>query len=118
MARRKLTAEQERHLVEAYEAWEPNGAVSADELARSFGVTRAGMYGVLARHGVQLKSRISTVDRETVDSIQDSMARAALDHLYHELYASRRRVTQLEDAVGDYLAGNLTRAQLRATLHE
>lgn len=55
MSQRKLNADMEREIVDAYREWDPRTS-SADTLAAQFGVTRQSLYRVLRKHGVALKS--------------------------------------------------------------
>lgn len=98
--RRRLTPQQERGVLEAHRAWEPDSGVTITDLAEGLGVSRQTLYEVLSRNNEPLKTRPRGDPRNNGEvlptELLDLMATKAIEVLFDRLQAAEARVFELE----------------------
>jgi HTH DNA binding domain len=108
----RLSEEEERAMVAAYEAWDPREQ-TADELADELGVAKTTLYNVLNRNGVPVKTRggvgVSSLRREQAGDLLEMMAVKALDQMFERIRSLEDELVALRSAIDE--ASSL--AQLR-----
>ena len=80
-----LSNERKLEVIEAYQNWDTDSEQSADDLARSFGITKGSMYTILRHAGVELKTGRSSQAAIRPKSLSDEanrmLGQAVLDQL-------------------------------------
>lgn len=115
---RRLSAQQERKIVDAYAAWDP-GAVSMEELLARVGVSRQTVYTVLRRHGIDLKSGRSHTGPSVSALVAEHQATLegldrALSAVLDRLEACRSEGTALKALARSLMAGEPLSEEQRA----
>lgn len=112
---RRLPAERERQIIEAYEAWNPSDGSTIDDLAKSVGIARQTVYAVLQRNQVPLKGSEPLVERlksprdpqeeQLAGIILSGVSEHALDYLLSRILVQDRALAAAENAIRAHLDG-------------
>lgn len=90
-----MTDESRRALIEAYQRWQPESGITADQIANQYGVTRSSMYTLLRREGIPLKTGRNQrpVNQEP---LLGDMGRVAVELMLDKIDMLNQRVRELE----------------------
>lgn len=101
--RRRMTEAEKRALIEAYQSWQPDNGLSAEELAQEHNVTRSAMYSLLRQEGIELKTGRTKTRLHGAEPLMPDMARIALEVILDQLVAAKNEIRDLRARLDECL---------------